>query len=652
MKLPTFFVLLVLGLCSNADEKVRELTDGYLKNLVEDSVLDFKLYFVHHDYYKDGSIRHTDTIGFALSPNKTTDFTLSSLGTKKIADLVKKGEDVGVELSVMENNRVKNITKTYDTKVHESIDAPPAEILDNTGGYAVGVFEQVFDTLYETTDTAKIDAFEFYDNQKIKRQISMTIHAKEVTIKDKKGMGAKMIEESKKLLKKALKIDADDKALYIVHQFEDSSVSNCCFPIEMKSRVKRILNMDLKAAKHNDVKKNTSNDYANKALGSESASNTSCLFEHSSDDYQHNIKDLMAVCTLPLLKLFLYKKVVYIATGTKNENNQKHILFWTSYFSQKDYYIGFGSEPFGKCEYKNCFTTNNKSFLNIDQFDAVVFHGNEFNMNLHKKPSVRTLDQVYIYVNGESPIMRPDSFAPFNYFYNWTMTYRSDSDIQFPYETFVKKDTGYVLPTTDFVQNKTKLMAWFVSRCQTVSKRELIIKKLKEYIPVDVYGKCGSLKCARPKYGSTVDECYNILEKNYKFYFSGENSICKEYVTEKLYNLLKRNVVPVVYGGADYAKSAPPNSVINIENFKNVSELADYLKFLDGNSTEYLKYFEWKKHYMIVSTSAQCQLCQKLNQPVKSSVIKDLHKWAWGPNNEFCKKDNNLPAIVKNLQHN
>ncbi|KAK4871924.1 hypothetical protein RN001_016048 [Aquatica leii] len=300
-----------------------------------------------------------------------------------------------------------------------------------------------------------------------------------------------------------------------------------------------------------------------------------------------------------------------------------------------------GPKPFNKCKYKNCFLTNKRSFLSVDKFDAIIFHGNIYDKNVHKVPTVRSQSQVYIYVNGESPINTPSTIKQFNSFYNWTMTYRSDSNIQFPYDNFVQKDTNYVLPLIDLVLNKTSIMAWFVSNCHTSSKREVLIKNIQKYMPVDVFGRCGSKKCDE----SNRDKCYDMLQKEYKFYFSGENSICKDYVTEKLYYVLNKNVVPVVYGGVDYTKTAPPKSVINVADFKNVSELVNYLKFLDTNLTEYLKYFEWKKHYAIVVNQPACQLCQRLNEPLVKSVIEDLNIWIWGPNNKFCKSDKNLPAI-------
>lgn len=45
------------------------------------------------------------------------------------------------------------------------------------------------------------------------------------------------------------------------------------------------------------------------------------------------------------------------------------------------------------------------------------------------------------------------------------------------------------------ISNKTKGVAWIVSNCHSSSDREEYVIELKKYIPVDVYGKCGTLNC-------------------------------------------------------------------------------------------------------------------------------------------------------------
>ena len=52
-------------------------------------------------------------------------------------------------------------------------------------------------------------------------------------------------------------------------------------------------------------------------------------------------------------------------------------------------------------------------------------------------------------------------------------------------------------------------------------------------------------------------------------------------------------MVPVVYGAGPYDTIAPPKSYINVFDFKNVHELAEYLLYLDKNDTAYNEYFRW-----------------------------------------------------------
>ena len=59
-----------------------------------------------------------------------------------------------------------------------------------------------------------------------------------------------------------------------------------------------------------------------------------------------------------------------------------------------------------------------------------------------------------------------------------------------------------------------------------------------------------------------------MLERDYKFYLNLENSLCRDYVTEKCYSPLLYSTVPVVYSGADYEViKAHHNSFIDVRNF-------------------------------------------------------------------------------------
>ena len=103
----------------------------------------------------------------------------------------------------------------------------------------------------------------------------------------------------------------------------------------------------------------------------------------------------------------------------------------------------------------------------------------------------------------------------------------------------------------------------------------------------------------RNPYEVDSDPCFDLVNRDYKFYLSFENDICKDYITEKAFNALKLNTIPVILSGADTSKVLPPHSVINALDF-TPEQLADHLYFLLQNKDEYLKYFKWRRHYKVI----------------------------------------------------
>jgi len=52
-------------------------------------------------------------------------------------------------------------------------------------------------------------------------------------------------------------------------------------------------------------------------------------------------------------------------------------------------------------------------------------------------------------------------------------------------------------------------------------------------------------------------------------------------------------------GGADYKKLVPPNSVINVNDFKSPLELANYLHQIVKNPKLYQAYQTWRDKYYV-----------------------------------------------------
>lgn len=177
------------------------------------------------------------------------------------------------------------------------------------------------------------------------------------------------------------------------------------------------------------------------------------------------------------------------------------------------------------------------------------------------------------------------------------------------------------------IKSKSKNAAWFVSHCGAVSGRDELAEHLQTRgVDVDIYGYCGPKTCERGR-----SDCDEMLNSTYKFYLSFENTLCSDYITEKVFNVMKNFIVPVVFNGCDMKRFLPPKSYINAENYETVQDLADYLKFLSDNPDEYIKYFWWKRYYDVEPDSGVpiCKICAKVNHFAsnRKQVYDDIFQW-------------------------
>jgi alpha-1,3-fucosyltransferase len=342
----------------------------------------------------------------------------------------------------------------------------------------------------------------------------------------------------------------------------------------------------------------------------------------------------------------------------------KSILFWNGAMRSEMTIFGTGHDTFVQhgCPVSDCEIVNSPHQYPgrpLDSYDAIIFNFNdEFVMK--KKPVFNRLPhQRFIFFTQEPPpaIENLDIFGYRNYF-NWTMTYRMESDVPLLYGRILQKLSApktsqeikarirestqkLTLKKWKVKGKKEKLVAAMISHCSKKSRDEKYITQLKKYVKVDMFGTCneGEVKqiCEQGELVSTSPDCYNMLESNYKFYLSFENSICPDYVTENFFQIMRlRDIVPVVYGGANYAKLAPKHSYIDALHFRP-QQLAAYLKTLAENETLYNEYLWWKDDYIVeagmdkmVRTSF-CDLCLKLHRVDKEVKVYTSLASQWDP---------------------
>lgn len=165
--------------------------------------------------------------------------------------------------------------------------------------------------------------------------------------------------------------------------------------------------------------------------------------------------------------------------------------------------------------------------------------------------------------------------------------------------------------------------AFAASNCRSLTERLNVVTQLESRIRVDGLGKCRRSKRTDAlllKHGETALETLQMKQRaisQYLFYLAFENTIEPGYVTEKVMDALIAGTVPVYLGDTETCKKLLPHprAAIFLDDFKNVSELADYLVYLQGNVSAYEEHRSWRHRFdpdrqsNLLSTSWTCAVC-------------------------------------------
>ena len=309
---------------------------------------------------------------------------------------------------------------------------------------------------------------------------------------------------------------------------------------------------------------------------------------------------------------------------TFEQEETKLILLYTKFFNGPWYLRWNDNFP---CHVQRCNFTYNKSAMY--KAHAILFHDADIPS---KMPQRRRSDQLWVYFNLETPLNSKATGDIYNGVFNWTMSYRVDADVYTPYGNFrpvqCHEKTTFN-EKTSHAAGKTKLIAWVVSACETPSGRLEYARKLAEYVSVDIFGKCGNFSCPKPANDFHLSEECKVKLSRYKFYLAFENSLCEDYITEKYWEHgLENGLVPIVLGGANYRNLAIPGSYVDVQKFKTVAQVAEYIKYLDNNDTAYNEFFKWKKLYKLETSYMNgCVLCAALNNKITRKVYENFDEY-------------------------
>jgi len=366
--------------------------------------------------------------------------------------------------------------------------------------------------------------------------------------------------------------------------------------------------------------------------------------------------------TLDYTKPFSFIKELYHEEDFKNEGNDTIILWW---------YRPWGDPRNSKLgpECGGCIVTDNRNRIEEKATKAVLFHYQELTKNDLPKTQRRS-DQYYGFLSMESPAFvkrEKGNLKAYDGYFNLTITFRRDGDITYPYNKMydiAKQVKEENISLEELMKKKKHLVTWFASNCgltQGAKNRLNLVQKLVDMgLNVDRRGNCFPDAPVVSTRQEHMIKAMRDFISSHKFFLAFENTHnCKDYITEKLYvDSLKNGAVPIVYGARkeDYEAVIPKKSAIFVDDFPDLGQLIDHIKYLDKNDTAYMEYLGWmledpEKFYGYNMASRDCELCLKVSKSSESKkkkfangeselptskIVKSLHDWLYNEEDEEC----------------
>ncbi|XP_014679875.1 PREDICTED: alpha-(1,3)-fucosyltransferase 5-like, partial [Priapulus caudatus] len=267
--------------------------------------------------------------------------------------------------------------------------------------------------------------------------------------------------------------------------------------------------------------------------------------------------------------------------GADSAQRRKLILFWTPFYGLRDYGWGVGGAPFAdgcppgpaqRCE----ATTDRGAFA---RSDAVVVHARDTRLRPPGGATVRPgigrrapPGAATVAATRPAAARRRTAEARRGRRRSAARGRRAAAGRRRPAKL------------TSTSSSKDAIVAWIVSNCAASSGRGAYVAELQRHLAVAVYGGCGARQCAR---GDGAGACRGVVERRHRFLLVFENAICRDYASEKLFEALRWRVVPVVMGGADYARVAPPGSYVDATRYPDPRDLAALLLRVAADDAAY-----------------------------------------------------------------
>jgi len=218
--------------------------------------------------------------------------------------------------------------------------------------------------------------------------------------------------------------------------------------------------------------------------------------------------------------------------------------------------------------------------------DAIVFHVPT--LDPASLPVGRRPGQRWVAWSAESEVNYPVLADPaFMSQFDLTMTYRRDADVWVPY----LPDPGPLLAPAS-PKTESAPAVYMASNANDRSGRHAYVAELMRHMAVDSYGACHRNRTLAHDDGR---QAKLATISRYRFTLAFENSVARDYVTEKFYDALIAGSVPVVMGAPNVGDFAPADlCYVDVTDFAGPAELAAFLVRLAQDENGYAGYLAWK----------------------------------------------------------
>ena len=171
---------------------------------------------------------------------------------------------------------------------------------------------------------------------------------------------------------------------------------------------------------------------------------------------------------------------------------------------------------------------------------------------------------------------------------------------------------------------------------QIIDKRNQIFLNISKFQKFDLFGRGWNNDIEMPNrfykklknYKNSIFDCLESKNENrtkkeifnnYKFCLCFENSISRSYVTEKIFDCFKNNIIPIYLGAPNINEIVPKNCFIDYRKFKSDE---DMIAFLNEMDTDKANNYLMSAHIFLKSNKSKLNSCEYFAKKIVLEIDK------------------------------